>query len=134
MLRDGEEIAGSVVNVAGGKRSSLNRLLELLRERIPREPRRVGEQDAVHEPPRRGDVRHSEADLSRARTLLGFNPRYDLGRGLDATVAWFRASRERAPKAVAVVTRSLNTIRFSRSNTLPAASPEPASTSAASAT
>lgn len=88
-LGDREEIAGSAVNVAGGERSSLNRLFDLLRERISRERPEAANREPVHEPFRPGDVRHSEADLTRARRVLGFEPRYDLRRGLDETVAWF---------------------------------------------
>lgn len=97
-LGDHEGLAGSAVNVAGGKRSSLNRLLDLLRERISRERPEAGNQNAVHERFRRGDVRHSEADLTRAGEVLGFRPGYDLRRGLDETVTWFRAWRESDPR------------------------------------
>jgi len=95
-LGERDEIAGSAVNVAGGERSSLNRLFDLLRERISRERPEAGTRKPVHEPFRPGDVRHSEADLARARRVLGFQPRYDLRRGLDETVAWF-VDRRRVP-------------------------------------
>jgi UDP-N-acetylglucosamine 4-epimerase len=88
------------VNVAGGERSSLNRLFGLLRERISRALPEVGGRAAVHEPFRPGDVRHSEADLAEARRLLGFQPRHDLRGGLDETVAWYQSRREGAPAAV----------------------------------
>ena len=55
----------------------------------------AGNRKPIHEPFRPGDVRHSAADLTRARRVLGFQPRYDLRRGLDETVAWFQARRER---------------------------------------
>ena len=96
-LGDHAGIAGSVVNVAGGERTSLNRLFDLLRHRISRERPASGDRQAVHEPLRPGDVRHSEADLTEARRILGFWPRYDLRGGLDETVAWFQARREGAP-------------------------------------
>jgi UDP-N-acetylglucosamine 4-epimerase len=98
-LGDGAAIAGSVVNVAGGERSSLNRLFGLLRERISRALPEVGGRVAVHEPFRPGDVRHSEADLAEARRALGFQPRHDLRGGLDETVAWYQSRREGAPAA-----------------------------------
>jgi nucleoside-diphosphate-sugar epimerase len=41
---------------------------------------------ATHGPPRAGDVKHSLADLSRARTLLGFEPRVSLEDGLRRTL------------------------------------------------
>jgi len=98
-LGDGEELAGSAVNVAGGERSSLNRLFDLLRERISRERPEAANRKPAHEPFRSGDIRHSEADLTQARRVLGFQPRYDLRRGLDETVAWFQARRERDPRS-----------------------------------
>jgi nucleoside-diphosphate-sugar epimerase len=41
-------------------------------------------------PPRAGDVRHSLADITAARELLGYEPRVDLAAGLERTVAWYR--------------------------------------------
>ncbi len=76
---------GRTVNVACGERYSLNdlyrRLQELTGARVP----------AVHGPPRPGDVRHSQADISLARRLLGFTPAVDFAAGLAETVAWYRA-------------------------------------------
>ena len=40
-------------------------------------------------PPRRGDVRHSQADISKARDLLGYRPEVAVTEGLARTVAWF---------------------------------------------
>ncbi len=76
--------AGGVYNVACGERTSLLELLENIQEllgtSIP----------PVHEPPRAGDVRHSQADVSRARRDFSFSPRVALAEGLVATVAYFR--------------------------------------------
>ena len=44
---------------------------------------------AVHEPARTGDVRHSQADLTRAKELLGYRPITTLAEGVEQTVAWF---------------------------------------------
>jgi len=43
--------------------------------------------------PRAGDVKHSLADISRARSLLGFEPRVDLRAGLQLTIDWWAKSR-----------------------------------------
>jgi len=45
---------------------------------------------ARHEPPRAGDVRDSLADLTRARTLLGYQPRVNLEDGLRLTFEWWK--------------------------------------------
>jgi UDP-glucose 4-epimerase len=85
LAADAPRAAGEVVNVAGGRRVSLNALLGELQEltgaRIP----------ARHEPARRGDVRDSLADLGRARELLGYAPRVDLRTGLARTVSFLKA-------------------------------------------
>ena len=80
LAADAPAAAGSVINVAGGRRISLNELLAVLQQitgtKVP----------AIHGPDRVGDVRHSLADLGRARTLLGFEPQVSLADGLRRTV------------------------------------------------
>ena len=67
--RCAERASGEVINVAGGRRISLNELLAAIRgDHAARRSRRV------HGPARAGDVRDSLADLARARDLLGFEP------------------------------------------------------------
>ena len=79
-------VGGQVLNLARGGRTSLNRLFEILRDLIGSEisPR--------HGPPREGDVRDSQADITRARKLLGTDSRVSLEEGLHRTVEWYRAS------------------------------------------
>lgn len=79
---------GSVVNIANGERITLNRLLEELKAI-------TGRQDvtADYQPPRVGDVRHSLADITRARELLGYEPQVGLREGLQRTIDWWKTSR-----------------------------------------
>jgi len=79
---------GSVINVATGQRISLNQLLEEIKDLTAR--RHV---NADYQKPRTGDVVHSLADISRARELLGFEPRIGLREGLQRTIDWWRKSR-----------------------------------------
>ena len=79
--------AGEVINVATGGRTSLNTLLRTMN-------RLVGTNlDAVHQPPRAGDVRDSQADIMKAKTLLGYEPKVGLEEGLRKTLDWCRAER-----------------------------------------
>jgi nucleoside-diphosphate-sugar epimerase len=78
-------IAGDVMNVATGGRISLNELLKTLCELLG-----VRTQ-AIYREPRAGDVRDSQADISRAKALTGYVPIVDLREGLERTLAWFRA-------------------------------------------
>ena len=68
-------------NIASGTRITINALVELLREAGLRPQVRMA-------PPRPGDVRHSLADLTRARTSLGYEPSVGLAEGLREYVAW----------------------------------------------
>jgi UDP-glucose 4-epimerase len=77
---DAPKAAGQVVNVAGGRRVTLNELLATIQRIVGSDvpPRHVAS--------RAGDVRHSQADLGRARTLLGWEPAVSLEEGLRHTV------------------------------------------------
>ena len=79
---------GKVINVANGQRVTLNELLAVLKELI-------GKQDVQAEylAPRVGDVRHSLADVTMARELLGYESKVDLREGLKRTIDWWKASR-----------------------------------------
>jgi UDP-glucose 4-epimerase len=76
-------VGGRVFNVAAGRRTSLNALLQTL-ERLT--GRHV---EPSYEDPRPGDVRHSQADISAADRDLGFRPEISLEEGLRLTLDWF---------------------------------------------
>jgi UDP-glucose 4-epimerase len=95
LAADAPKAAGEVVNVAGGRRVSLNELLAEIRAI-------TGSAVAPrHEAARPGDVRDSLADLGRARALLGYEPQVDLRTGLARTIENLEASRERGGLASA---------------------------------
>src|SRR6267143_391487 len=80
--------SGKVVNIANGERISLNQLLHELKD--------LTHQTGItadYQEPRVGDVRHSLADTSRARQLLGYEPLVGLREGLQKTIDWWKASR-----------------------------------------
>ncbi len=75
---------GEVVNVACGKRYTLNELVEVLNEIL-------GTDIApLYSDPRAGDVKHSLADISKAKELLGYKVAVDFEEGLRFTVDWFK--------------------------------------------
>ena len=77
-------VAGEVLNLANGSRTSLLQLVAYLEE--------LTQQRARLEffPARPGDVRHSQADITRATHLLGFTPQVDVKAGLQHTLAYYR--------------------------------------------
>ena len=70
-------------NIAAGRRITVNELASTV----------IGITDSRskvrHEPPRRGDIKHSLADISRAKKAFGYSPQYSLKQGLTETVGWF---------------------------------------------
>lgn len=83
------EALGEVYNVACGERTTLNRLLALIRERVAERIPRARAIEPVYRDFRPGDVRHSLADVSRARERLGYAPTHSVGDGLDVAVSWY---------------------------------------------
>lgn len=80
--------SGAVINVATGGRISLNQLLQSMNAI-------VGTDIApIYAEARAGDVRDSQADISKAQTLLGYEPHVDLDEGLRRTLDWCRISQE----------------------------------------
>jgi nucleoside-diphosphate-sugar epimerase len=86
-------VAGEVMNVATGGRISLNDLLKTMN-------RILGTSlQAAYQSPRAGDVRDSQADISKAKALLGYAPSVDLEEGLRRTLDWCRREQTRAARA-----------------------------------
>jgi nucleoside-diphosphate-sugar epimerase len=89
-LRAAETVhgVGQVINIANGERITLNELLQTLQHL-------TGQHDAQPEyrAPRAGDVRHSLADITQARELLGYEPQVGLEEGLQKTIEWWQQSR-----------------------------------------
>jgi UDP-glucose 4-epimerase len=80
-------VGGRVYNVACGRRTTLLQLVEYLN-------RLLGTSVApTHTPPRPGDVRHSQADIERARTDLGYRPTTEVAAGLRRCVDWWQEAR-----------------------------------------
>jgi UDP-N-acetylglucosamine 4-epimerase len=78
-----------IFNIAVGERTTLNELFRTLQSGLmPRCPR-LKDLKPVYLDFRPGDVRHSEADISKARELLGYEPAYRIRQGLDLALAWF---------------------------------------------
>lgn len=85
-LAPAERVAGRCFNIGTGERISLNRMVEALREII------AGAPPVRYGCPRPGDVRDSQADISRARAALGYSPKVTFEEGLRRTVEWYKAT------------------------------------------
>ena len=79
--------SGEVINVATGGRISLNDLFRALKDLTD------ASVEPIYAETRAGDVRDSQADIDKARRLLGYEPTVTLEQGLEKTVAWFRKTQ-----------------------------------------
>ncbi len=79
---EAEEVAGQIFNIACGTRYNL---LELVRALVSILGTEV---EPLHAPPRVGEVRHSQADITKAARMLGYKVRVKLEEGLQRTVGW----------------------------------------------
>lgn len=78
-----EEASGRIFNIACGKRVSVMELVEILGELRGQRP------DLIMEGPRPGDIRHSQADISKARKFLNYRPAVPFREGLKETLELF---------------------------------------------
>jgi len=88
-----DKAPGEVVNVASGVSSSLLDLIATLKQVIGSSAAGL---EVDHQAPRAGDLRESSADISKARAVLGYEPRVQLKEGLAGVVEFFRGVKVKA--------------------------------------
>ena len=77
-----------VYNIAFGQRTSLNNLFKIIKEALKKN-NIFYEKEVLYQEFRAGDVRHSQADISKASKLLGYDPAFSLQDGIDHSVKWY---------------------------------------------
>ena len=82
--------SGMVINGGTGARITLNEVLKLLEKITGKKIK------AKYDPPRTGDIKDSQADISRARDLLGYRPIVDFEQGLKLTWDWYASTYRKA--------------------------------------
>lgn len=80
----GHEAAGEVYNVAYGGQEYLINVYDMLAEALETKIK------PFFGPERAGDIRHSYADISKAKEMIGYAPEYDFKKGLDEAIEWYR--------------------------------------------
>ena len=88
---DNNEAADQVYNVALNDRTSLNKLYQMIEERLIQRTEGLEKKKPIYRDFRAGDVRHSLADISKAQSLLGYSPDYKIDQGLDEAMDWYIA-------------------------------------------
>jgi nucleoside-diphosphate-sugar epimerase len=92
LASEAPNVSGKVFNIGTGSRYTLNQTLELLRGHSGKNLQ------AQYDPPRDGDIRDSQADITQARELLGYDPQVSFEEGLQRTLDWYRSTHTKAPE------------------------------------
>lgn len=87
-LTNNAEAINQIYNAAFSQRTDLNTLFQLIKKRVEKICK-ISENNLTYKDFRQGDVRHSEADITKAKTLLNYEPKFDLKKGLDEAMIWY---------------------------------------------
>ena len=78
-----------IYNVALNDRTTLNKLYQMIEERAVQRVNGLEKQSPIYRDFRPGDVVHSQANISKAKELLGYQPRYKISDGMDELIDWY---------------------------------------------
>lgn len=84
-----QDAFNQVYNVAYGERKDLNTLFLLIRKELSKSSNEFMSVEAEYGPERKGDVKHSLADISKAKKHLNYNPEFDLEEGMRNAITWY---------------------------------------------
>lgn len=82
-------VANQIYNVSVGERTTLNELFAMIRDLVAEVAPASRDARPEHRPFRDGDIRHSRADIAKARRLLGYEPTHTVSAGLTEAAAWY---------------------------------------------
>ena len=78
-----------VFNVAYGANASLNEMVSLLKTLLAKHNPSIADIKVIYGPERAGDIKHSLANIDKAKELLGYEPEIDFKQGLAKTIEWY---------------------------------------------
>ena len=89
MTTTNPDAVNQVYNTAFGERTTLNQLVDYLKEYLSEFDLEIANVEIIHGPNRLGDIPHSLACIDKAKKLLGYNPEYSICDGLKEAVKWY---------------------------------------------
>ncbi|WP_175622861.1 SDR family oxidoreductase [Chryseobacterium schmidteae] len=89
LTSDNENSLNHVYNTAFGERTTLNHLMEYLKEYLSEFDPKIADIEVIYGENRKGDVPHSLASIDKAKKLLNYNPTYSMRAGLKEAVSWY---------------------------------------------
>jgi UDP-N-acetylglucosamine 4-epimerase len=89
LLTENPLAINTVYNTAFGDRTTLNDLINYLKEFLTEFDAEIANVEVIYGPNRAGDIPHSLASIDKAKSLLGYSPKYSMREGLKEAVAWY---------------------------------------------
>lgn len=84
LATEAQDVSGEIFNIACGEKTTVNSLAEKINALLGKDI------SPVHDEPRPGDIRHSLADISKARKMLKYEPLVSLDEGVEKTIRWYQ--------------------------------------------
>ena len=84
-----DEATDQVYNVALNDRTSLNKLYQIIEEKLIQRVHGLQKKNPIYREFRSGDVRHSQASIDKAKKLLDYEPKYKISEGMDEAIDWY---------------------------------------------
>jgi UDP-N-acetylglucosamine 4-epimerase len=89
MLTKNSEALNTVYNTAYGDRTTLTQLVQLLKDNLTLFDPKIAEVEVLYGPNRAGDIPHSLASIEKAKSKLGYHPKYSIEQGIKEAVSWY---------------------------------------------
>ena len=86
---DNDDATDQIYNVALNDRTSLNELYKMIEDRLIERTKGLKKKEPIYRDYRTGDVRHSQANIDKAKKLLNYEPRYMISEGMDEAIDWY---------------------------------------------
>jgi UDP-N-acetylglucosamine 4-epimerase len=86
---DNDKATNQIYNVAVNDRTSLNNLFHMIEDRLIYRDKSLKKKSPIYKDFRSGDVRHSQANIDKAKNLLNYKPKYKISQGMDKTIDWY---------------------------------------------
>ena len=84
-----EALTNQIYNVALNDRTSLNQLYQMIEARLIKRIKGLEKKNPIYRDFRAGDVLHSQANIQKAKDLLGYDPKFKIDRGMDEAIEWY---------------------------------------------
>ena len=86
---DNNDATDQIYNVALNDRTSLNKLYKMIEDRLIAKTKGLKKKEPIYRDYRTGDVRHSQANIDKAKKLLNYEPKYMISEGVDEAIDWY---------------------------------------------